>query len=68
MFSEVNILGVYVAPFAVMLLAASVAMVPLRMIGERVGLARRVWHAGLFELSVYVIVLSLIVLGCGALP
>lgn len=68
MFSEINLLGVYVAPFAVMLLFAFVAMMPLSVLGERLGLSRRVWHPGLFTLSLYVIVLSLIGLAWGAHP
>ncbi|MEW6254664.1 MAG: DUF1656 domain-containing protein [Pseudomonadota bacterium] len=66
MFSEINILGVYVAPFAVMMLLAWFAMMPLSLIGERMGVSRRVWHPGLFNLSLYVIILSLIVILCGA--
>lgn len=68
MFSDINILGVYVAPFAVMMLLAWVAMMPLNVIGERIGLSRRVWHPGLFNLSLYIILLSLIVLFSGAHP
>lgn len=68
MFSDINILGVYVAPFAVMMLLAWVAMMPLNVIGERIGLSRRVWHPGLFSLSLYIILLSLIVLFSGAHP
>ncbi|QTL04383.1 DUF1656 domain-containing protein [Aquabacter sp. L1I39] len=61
MFSEINILGVYVAPFAVMLLLAWLAMMPLSLISVRLGLLRHVWHPGLFKLCVYVIVLAAIV-------
>lgn len=66
MFSDINILGVYVAPFAVMMLLAWVAMMPLNFVGERIGLSRRVWHPGLFSLCLYLILLSLIVLASGA--
>ncbi|OYX87846.1 MAG: DUF1656 domain-containing protein [Azorhizobium sp. 35-67-5] len=68
MFSDINILGVYVAPFAVMLLLAWGAMMPLNVIGERIGLSRLVWHPGLFSLCLYLILLSLIVLASGARP
>ncbi len=68
MFSEVNILGVYVAPFAVMMLMAYVAMLPLNLICARAGVMRRVWHPGLFTLCLYIIVLALIVLAWGARP
>lgn len=68
MFSDINILGVYVAPFAVMMLLAWVAMMPLNVISEHIGLSRRVWHPGLFSLCLYLILLSLIVLATGARP
>ncbi len=68
MFSEINILGIYVAPFAVMLLLAWAIMMPLNMLGERIGLSRRVWHPGLFNLCLYIIVLSLIVIAYGSRP
>lgn len=68
MFSEINILGVYVAPFAVMMLLAYVAMLPLNLISARMGLSQRVWHPGLFTLCLYVIVLALIVRAWGVWP
>jgi hypothetical protein len=54
-----------VAPFALMMLAAWIATMPLRRLGDRLGLARLVWHPALFNTGVYVIVLSLIVLVTG---
>ncbi|WP_341992355.1 DUF1656 domain-containing protein [Azorhizobium sp. AG788] len=68
MYTEINILGVYVAPFAVMMLAAWIATFPLNMLANRSGLSRKVWHAGLFNLCIYIIVLSVIVLVVGARP
>jgi protein AaeX len=64
-FAEVNIFGIYVAPFAVMMVAAWLITIPLRHFGDRLGIARYVWHRALFDFAVYVIVLSLIVLGVG---
>jgi hypothetical protein len=64
-FDEVNIFGVYVAPIAPMMLAAWVAMIPLRWIGHRARVARYVWHPALFGFSIYVIVLAAIVLAVG---
>ena len=61
-FVEVNLLGVYVAPISVMMLAAwCVTMVLLRA-GGRFGLLAYVWHPALFVFTVYIIVLSTIVL------
>lgn len=65
-YTEINIFGVYVAPFAVMMLAAWLVTIPLSLVANRLGISRRVWHPGLFNLCVYVIILSLIVLLVGA--
>ena len=62
---EVDVFGVYVAPFALMMLGAWIATMPLWRLGDRLGLSRIVWHPALFNTGVYVIVLSLIVLVTG---
>lgn len=64
-FTEVNILGVYVAPISVMLVGAWVIVIVLRHIAARWGLLRYVWHPALFVGAVYMIVLSSIVLLVG---
>lgn len=64
-FAEVNVFGVYVAPISVMMVAAWLVLIPLRRIAERFGLLRGVWHPNLFVFSVYVILLSSIVLLSG---
>jgi len=61
-FAEVDLFGVYVAPMSVMLIAAWMATITLRRIAARFGLLRHVWHPALFVGSVYMIVLSSIVL------
>jgi hypothetical protein len=68
MFREIDILGVYVAPFAVIMLAAWVATFPLSRIANHFSLSRHVWHPGLFNLCIYIILLSLIVLSVGPRP
>lgn len=60
--SEVNLLGVYVAPISVLMVAAWLATLALRRIFVRFGLLRYVWHPALFVFSVYMILLSSIVL------
>jgi protein AaeX len=60
--SEVNLLGVYVAPISVLMVAAWLATIALRRIFVRFGLLRYVWHRALFVFSVYMILLSSIVL------
>jgi protein AaeX len=61
-FTEINILGVYVAPMSIMMLAAWVATLGLRHVANHYGLLRYVWHPALFVFSVYLIVLSAITL------
>ena len=61
-FTEVDLLGVYVAPISWMLVAAWLILIALRRVADRFGLLRYVWHPALFVFSVYMIVLSSIVL------
>ena len=61
-FSEINLFGVYVAPISVMMAAAWVVTIGLRRFAARFGLLGHVWHPAVFVFSVYVIVLSSIVL------
>jgi protein AaeX len=61
-FTEINLLGVYVAPISVMLVAAWGITMALRRAAARFGLLRHVWHPAAFVFSVYMIVLSSMVL------
>jgi protein AaeX len=61
-FSELSLFGVYVAPISAMLVLAWVITIVLRRIAARYGVLRHVWHPALFVFSVYMIVLSSIVL------
>ena len=61
-FVEVNLLGVYVAPISVMMVAAWFVTMVLRRVAGRFGLLAHVWHPALFVFTVYIIVLSTIVL------
>jgi len=61
-FVEINLFGVYVAPMALMLVAAWLILIPLRRVAIRFGLLRHVWHPALFDFAVYMSVLSVIVL------
>jgi hypothetical protein len=65
-FTEINLFGVYVAPISVMLVAAWVVTVALRRLAARFGLLRHVWHPAAFIFSVYIIVLSSMVLALAA--
>jgi nitric oxide reductase large subunit len=62
---EINIFGVYVAPFAPMMLAAWLIARPLQRMRDRFGITRFVWHPALINIAVYIIILSLIVIGFG---
>ena len=61
-FAEVDLFGVYVAPISVMLVGAWLITIALRRVAARFGLLRHIWHPALFVFSVYVLVLSSIVL------
>ena len=61
-FTDINLFGVYVAPMSVMMVAAWVVTISLRRFAARFGLLRHVWHPSLFVFTVYMIVLSSIVL------
>jgi protein AaeX len=61
-FHEIDLLGVYVAPIALLLIAAWFITIGLRRIADRFGVLRHVWHPALFVFAVYIIVLSSIVL------
>jgi protein AaeX len=61
-FNEINLFGLYVAPIAVILVIAWVIYLLLRRAGDRIGLTEQVWHPALFELALYVMIVSSIVL------
>ncbi|MFZ2104809.1 MAG: DUF1656 domain-containing protein [Roseiarcus sp.] len=61
-FTEVDLFGVYVAPFSLMMAAAWLVLIALRALANRFDLLRCVWHPALFLSSIYMIVLSTIVL------
>ena len=65
-FTEINLFGVYLAPISPVMVAAWVLTMGLRRIAARFGLLRHVWHPAMFVFSVYMIVLSAIVLTVAA--
>ena len=65
-FTEINLFGVYLAPMSLMMVAAWVITITLRRFAARFGLLRYVWHPSLFVFSVYMIVLSTIVVAVAA--
>jgi hypothetical protein len=61
-FVEIDVLGVYVAPISVLMIAAWLVTIGLRRAAARFGLLHYVWHPALFVFDIYIIVLSLMVL------
>jgi protein AaeX len=61
-FSEINLFGVYVAPIAILIIAAWIVIIVLRRVADRFGLLSFVWHPALFVFAIYMLVLSSIVL------
>lgn len=66
-FVEIDVFGVYVAPIVPMMLAAFLVTLALRWVAVTAGLFRWIWHPALFEFSVYLIVLTAMVLTVGLL-
>jgi len=60
MLKEINICGIYIAPFAGYLAVALILFVPVRYLFDRYAIQRWVWHRPLFDVSVFVIILSLV--------
>jgi hypothetical protein len=61
-FVDINLLGVYVAPISVMMIAAWFITIAFRRLGVHYGFLRYAWHPALFVFAVYMIVLSTMVL------
>jgi hypothetical protein len=64
-YAEIDLLGVYVAPISLLIVAAWLLLLPVRRLAEHFGLLRFVWHPALFVFAVYTILLSMIVLLAG---
>ena len=62
MLSEIDVGGIYVAPIVVYAVAAIPLFLILRWVLGRLGVLRNIWHPALFELAVYVTLLSLLIL------
>jgi len=60
MLKEINLDGVYVAPFVGFLFFALLIFIPVRILFDRYQIQRWVWHRQLFDISVFIIILSLI--------
>jgi hypothetical protein len=65
-FVEVDVFGVYVAPVSVMMLMAWLILILVRRVAVHFNLLQYVWHPAVVIFSIYIIVLSAIVLMVGA--
>jgi len=65
-FGEFDILGVYVAPISLLMVAAWLVTIALRWMAAR-HVLRHVWHPALFVFAVYMVVLSSMVLAIAQL-
>ena len=63
MIGEASIHGVFVPWLLILALANFVATQLVRRVLRRLGFYRVVWHAGLFDVALFVIVLWLLTLG-----
>ena len=61
-FTDINLLGVYVAPISIMMIGAWLITMVLRRLAGRWGLLQYVWHPALFVFATYIIVLSSMIL------
>lgn len=62
MLTEVDLFGVYVSPYAVILVAVWASVLALRTMLARLGVLRRAWHPALLTFSMSVSAFSLAVL------
>jgi hypothetical protein len=60
MLKEINLDGVFVAPFVGYLFAALLIFIPVRILFDRYAIQRWVWHRPFFDIAVFIILLSLI--------
>jgi len=61
-FTEINLFGLYVAPIAAIMVVAWIVYLLIRRAGDRFGLTGQVWHPALFELALYVAIVSSVVI------
>jgi len=60
MLKEINLDGIFIAPFAGYLFVALLIFFPLRKLFDRYAVQGMVWHRPLFDVSVFVIILSVV--------
>lgn len=58
MIKEVDLFGVFIPPLIAYAVIAALVWQPLRMVLERAGFYRAVWHPALFNLGFYALTLA----------
>jgi hypothetical protein len=59
---EINIFGVYISPFAVVLVLGLLIFLPVRACLDHFQFDKYVWHRPLADACIYIIVMGLLVL------
>jgi protein AaeX len=67
-FHTIDVFGLYLSPIAIILVGAWLAVTLVRRGLSRLGLGATIWHPGLFDVGLYLILASCIVLVIGFLP
>lgn len=62
---EVNLFGVYVAPLVIYLAIAGALFLPLKLALDLIGADRIIWHRPLFDVSLFVCIVSAVTLAVG---
>jgi len=65
MLKEINLAGLFFSPFAADLFIGLLLFLPLRWVFDHWAIQRWVWHRQLFDLSIFVIIVSVIGLLAG---
>jgi hypothetical protein len=61
-FVELNVYGVLISPLAAIMTVAFLVLILLRRFIAATGLSRHIWHPALFDVSLYLIILSSLVM------
>lgn len=61
MIAEVHVAGVLLAPIVVYAILAGLIFLVCRLVLGRSGLLRSIWHPALFEVALYLCIVSLLV-------
>jgi fructose-specific phosphotransferase system IIC component len=64
---ELDIAGVYITPILGWAIVALLVWTVLRRLIDKAGLARWIWHRGLFDAALFIIVLGGVVAAAGRL-